>query len=46
MGRIGVATHVLFVLDAIEVKDRAVKRRKATDVFRAEVHVVEMKFHG
>lgn len=46
MGRIGVATHVLFILDAIEVKDRAVKRRKAADVFRAEVHVMEMKFHG
>jgi hypothetical protein len=46
MGCVGVAAHVLFVLDAVEVKNGAIKRREASDVFRAEVHVMEMKFHG
>lgn len=43
---VGVAADMLLILDPVERENVAVELGEARNVFGAEVHVMEMEFHG
>jgi hypothetical protein len=46
VGGIGIAADVFLILDPVEGKNVSVELGKTRNVFGAEIHVVEVKFHG
>jgi hypothetical protein len=43
---VGVAADMLLILDAVEGENISIELRQARNIFGAEVHVMEVEFHG